>query len=81
MFGLFSRFANRPTARQVRTAAHFVAESPTVDAIRILDAILRAAVADGASDVHFEPKEDGLLVRFRIDGEMHDHAKSPLAER
>lgn len=81
MFGLLSKFTNRPTARQVRTAAMFIAEPSAVDATRTLDGILRAAVADDASDVHFEPKEDGLLVRFRIDGDMHEHARLPLIQR
>ena len=81
MFSFLSRLANRPTPRQVRTAALLVAEPPAADATRMCDRILRAAVADHASDVHFEPKEDGLLVRFRLDGEMHDHAKLPLSER
>jgi len=52
-----------------------------VDATRLLDGILRAAVAEGASDVHFEPKEDGLLVRFRLDGEMREHVRLPVAQR
>ena len=81
MHSFFARFSNRPTPRQVRTAALLVAEPATADATRTLDRILRAAIADHASDVHFEPKEDGLLVRFRLDGEMHDHATLPLAER
>jgi len=51
------------------------------DATRTLDAILRAAVGESASDVHFEPKEGGLLVRFRLDGEMRDHVTIPLAQR
>ncbi len=34
--------------------------------------ILRGAVRERASDVHFEPKERGTLIRYRIDGEMHD---------
>ena len=51
------------------------------DATRQLDAILRAAATEGASDIHCEPKEDGLLVRFRIDGEMHDHLTLPAAQR
>ena len=51
------------------------------DATKTLDAILRAAIRDGASDVHFEPKESGLLVRFRLDGEMRDHTNVPLAQR
>jgi len=52
-----------------------------VDATRILDSLFRAAIAQGASDVHFEPKETGLLVRFRLDGEMRDHTTLPLAQR
>ncbi len=34
--------------------------------------ILRGAIADRASDVHVEPKERTVLVRYRIDGDMHD---------
>lgn len=51
------------------------------DATRTFDAILRAAATEGASDIHCEPKEDGLLVRFRIDGEMRDHTRVALAHR
>ena len=51
------------------------------DATRTLDGILRAAATDGASDIHFEPKEDGLLVRFRLDGEMREHLRLPVAQR
>jgi hypothetical protein len=51
------------------------------DATRTLDAILRAAAREGASDVHCEPKEDGLVIRFRLDGEMREHTRLPLAQR
>ena len=51
------------------------------DPTRTFDAILRAAATEGASDVHFEPKEDGLVVRFRLDGEMHGHVRLPVAQR
>lgn len=54
---------------------------PTADATRTLDEILRAATAEGTSDIHFEPKEDGLVVRFRLDGEMREHVRLPLAQR
>ncbi len=40
----------------------------TAPVIRLVNAILRQAVARGASDVHVEPKERGLLVRMRVDG-------------
>jgi type II secretory ATPase GspE/PulE/Tfp pilus assembly ATPase PilB-like protein len=65
------------------TPANGAARSPAIsgDATRTLDSILHAAAAEGASDVHCEPKEDGLLIRFRLDGEMREHRRFPLAER
>ena len=33
-----------------------------------MNSIIFQAAEDGASDVHFEPQEDALLVRFRVDG-------------
>lgn len=64
-----------------RSAATAVPTETGGDPTRTLDTLLRAAVAEGASDVHCEPKEDGLLIRFRLDGEMHDHTRLPLAHR
>ncbi len=36
--------------------------------IRMVNMILIEAIQQGASDVHFEPSEEGLCVRYRIDG-------------
>jgi general secretion pathway protein E len=36
--------------------------------IRMVNAILIEAIQQGSSDVHFEPTEEGLSVRYRIDG-------------
>ncbi len=58
-----------------------VAIDASGDATRTLHAILRTAATERASDIHFEPKEDGLFVRFRIDGEMREHARLPVALR
>ncbi|MBX3738940.1 MAG: type II/IV secretion system protein [Candidatus Didemnitutus sp.] len=55
--------------------------APTVTAAQQWERVLRAAAADGASDIHCEPKEDGVLIRFRVDGETRDHASLGLAER
>jgi type II secretory ATPase GspE/PulE/Tfp pilus assembly ATPase PilB-like protein len=68
------------TLRGRNPSATAVAE-PGGDPTRTFDAILRAAAGEGASDIHFEPKEDALLVRFRLDGEMRDHTRLPLAQR
>lgn len=37
---------------------------------KLVEAIIRQGVADRASDIHIEPEEDGLRVRYRIDGVM-----------
>ncbi|GAB4269629.1 MAG: hypothetical protein Kow0092_23730 [Deferrisomatales bacterium] len=36
--------------------------------VKMVDKILQLAVQEGASDVHIEPGEEQLLVRFRVDG-------------
>jgi len=40
--------------------------------IRLINALLTQAVKQDASDIHIEPFEDRLLVRFRIDGVMRE---------
>ncbi|MBU0467451.1 MAG: GspE/PulE family protein, partial [Candidatus Omnitrophica bacterium] len=46
----------------------------TVDApiIRIVNAIIRQAIKKGARDIHFEPDEDNLRVKYCIDGVLRD---------
>ncbi len=38
--------------------------------VRLVDAILSDAVKQGASDIHFEPEEHFLRIRYRIDGTL-----------
>jgi len=40
--------------------------------IRIVDTLLKHAIIQGASDIHIEPMEKELHVRYRIDGLLHD---------
>lgn len=46
-------------------------------AVRIVDTLLRHANAQGASDIHIEPMETSLLIRYRIDGLLHDAMELP----
>ncbi len=48
-----------------------------IPAVRIVDTLLRHANAQGASDIHLEPSEESLLVRYRIDGILHDAMQLP----
>lgn len=40
--------------------------------VRIVDTLLKHAIIQGASDVHIEPYEKEVVVRYRIDGLLHD---------
>lgn len=56
-----------------------LAAPDTVEApiVRLVNDVLSSAIAAGASDVHLEPKERYLLVRFRKDGILADVTRIP----
>lgn len=45
--------------------------------VAIVDNLLSYAISSRASDVHFEVLDDGVLVRFRIDGILHEIVRMP----
>jgi type IV pilus assembly protein PilB len=45
--------------------------------VKLVYSILGQAVGEGASDVHFEPDEEEMRVRFRIDGVLREAAHVP----
>ena len=58
------------------------AQAPLEDqghVIAVVDQHLRAATAERASDVHLEPKEDEVRVRFRIEGVLQERKALPLS--
>lgn len=64
------------------------ASTPVHEAIaRVVDTLLRHAVAQGASDIHVEPLGDDTLVRYRIGGVLRDamalpgNATAPIVAR
>ncbi|BCS98400.1 hypothetical protein DSLASN_40320 [Desulfoluna limicola] len=48
-------------------------------AIRIVNAIISDALRHGASDVHIEPKTKYMMVRYRMDGLLHDKIHVPVS--
>ena len=45
--------------------------------VQIVDLIIAQGAEERASDIHIEPQQDHLRVRFRIDGVLHDATKLP----
>jgi len=52
-------------------------DGPTVKLVR---SIIAQAISQGASDVHFDPLEGELLVRYRVDGIMRDVTHIPARQ-
>src|SRR3990167_6952898 len=77
----------RETAALEKTAAELAAGdgketdlkemAEGVPAVRIVDTLIRHANAQNASDIHIEPLEGTLLIRYRIDGILHDAMELP----
>lgn len=61
---------------ETRISADAIAHAPVV---RAIDLLIRQAVRDRASDVHIEPEEDDLRIRYRIDGILHDMLSLPIS--
>ena len=61
---------------ETRVSAEAIAQAPVV---RAIDLLIKQAVRDRASDVHIEPQDDKLRVRYRIDGILHDVMALPLS--
>jgi type IV pilus assembly protein PilB len=45
--------------------------------VRIVDSLIKHAIIQNASDIHIEPMEKEVLVRYRIDGILHDAMTLP----
>ena len=47
-------------------------------AVRLVDSVIREAIPYRASDIHIEPFEKAVRVRYRIDGDLQDRAEFPI---
>ena len=57
---------------EVVDPAKLAKDTKTPPVIRLVNLILSGAAQGGASDIHMEPKETYLQVRYRVDGLLHD---------
>jgi type IV pilus assembly protein PilB len=71
---LASGFQDTDQGDALSTITEVVEDAPIVKFVNIL---ITQAVQDRASDIHIEPAEKDLRVRFRIDGVLHEVMRSP----
>ncbi|HOX55085.1 MAG: type II secretion system ATPase GspE [Candidatus Omnitrophica bacterium] len=71
-------------AKNAKGLAEVAEEAPV---IKLVNMFIMQAVKDRASDIHVEPEEDKVRIRYRIDGILHEikdlpkHLQSALASR
>jgi general secretion pathway protein E len=73
-----SEAARSATARAVPEplmTPEAIAQAPIVRAVEML---VEQAIKDRASDIHIEPQEDELRIRYRIDGILHPAVSLPI---
>jgi len=61
---------------ETRLSAEAITQAPVV---RAIDLLIKQAVRDRASDIHIEPQDNKLRVRYRIDGILHEVMSLPLS--
>ena len=64
-----------PEKEKIVAAAEAMVEDTPI--VKLVNTVVTQAVKDRASDIHIEPYEDSIRVRFRIDGKLHDIMKPP----
>lgn len=62
---------------QSKVRGDLEAEAQDLPIVAIVDNLLEYAISSRASDVHFEMLDDGILVRYRIDGILHEIIRMP----
>jgi type IV pilus assembly protein PilB len=58
---------------------NFGASGEDASVIQLVQRVISEAVERGASDIHFEPQEEEMRVRYRIDGVLQEAAIVPLS--
>jgi general secretion pathway protein E/type IV pilus assembly protein PilB len=61
----------------VETAIELNADDPEASVVKFVNQIIREAIAERATDIHVEPLENDLRIRYRIDGVLHEVAVPP----
>jgi type IV pilus assembly protein PilB len=57
--------------------SNFTAVAEEAPIVRFVNLLISQAITDRASDIHLEPTESDLRVRYRIDGVLHEAHRSP----
>jgi len=64
-------------AQDIEAAVDLLDSADEAPIIRLVNSLISQAVKEHASDIHVEPGERDILVRFRVDGILHEKIRPP----
>jgi general secretion pathway protein E/type IV pilus assembly protein PilB len=64
-------------AQDVEGSTDLNADDPEASVVKFVNQIIREAILERATDIHVEPLENDLRIRYRIDGILHEVAVPP----
>jgi len=70
-------FEARDVLRRDTSQVNASTASDDAPVVQVVQLVITQALRDRASDVHIEPHDDKVRVRFRIDGALHDQLELP----
>src|SRR5438552_13636306 len=65
------------TLQDIETSTDLNADDPEASVVKFVNQISREAIQERATDIHVEPLENDLRIRYRIDGILHEVAVPP----
>ena len=63
--------------QDIETSTDLDADDPEASVVKFVNQIIREAIRERATDIHVEPLENDLRIRYRIDGILHEVAVPP----
>ena len=63
--------------QDIETATDLDANDPEASVVKFVNQVIREAILERATDIHVEPLENDLRIRYRIDGILHEVAVPP----
>jgi len=76
--GFVRTFEETDTGRRTQDAATVAIVADDAPVVQVVNLLITQALRDRASDIHLEPQDEHLRVRFRIDGALHDTVELPM---
>ena len=65
------------TFEEVAKQSDVASKSSAAPAVKLVNSILERSLAEGASDIHIEPRENDMVVRIRVDGRLNQMLTIP----